>query len=144
MNSATKILNLLSLTADLLTQVNLNIDNVFSSIWKHIGFNMMLRQVKFSKRSGTPASDIVYLLMLWVWLKVDSVAMFSREALLSFSASKKMHFITYDALYNLLNRALRHRVTDCNTRCSLYVISPALCSLVKQQLQLTEVYTDDH
>lgn len=36
--------------------------------------------------------------MLWVWLKVNSVAMFSRDALLSFSATKK------DALYDLLNR----------------------------------------
>jgi hypothetical protein len=42
----------------------------------------MLRQSNFSKRSGVPASDIVYLLMLWVWLKVDSVAMFSKDALL--------------------------------------------------------------
>jgi SRSO17 transposase len=58
----------------------------------------MLRQAKFSKRSGTPVGDITYLLMLWVWLKVDSVAMFSRDALLSFSAAKK------DALYDLLNR----------------------------------------
>jgi len=36
--------------------------------------------------------------MLWVWLKVDPVVMFSRDALLSFSATKK------DALYDLLNR----------------------------------------
>jgi hypothetical protein len=44
----------------------------------------MLRQAKFSKRSGTPTGDVVYLLMLWVWLKVDAVGMFSRDALLSF------------------------------------------------------------
>ncbi|MCG6202939.1 transposase [Psychromonas antarctica] len=98
MNSATKTLNLPSLTADLLSQTNLKIDNTFSSTWKSIGFNIMLRQAKFSKRSGTPVGDITYLLMLWVWLKVDSVAMFSRDALLSFSAAKK------DALYDLLNR----------------------------------------
>ena len=98
MNSATKTSNLPSLTADLLNQANLNIDNTFSSTWKSIGFNIMLRQAKFSKRSGTSVSDITYLLMLWVWLKVDSVAMFSRDALLSFSAAKK------DALYDLLNR----------------------------------------
>ena len=98
MNSATKTLNLPSLTADLLDQTNLKIDNIFSSTWKSIGFNIMLRQAKFSKRSGTPVGDVTYLLMLWVWLKVDSVAMFSRDALLSFSAAKK------DALYDLLNR----------------------------------------
>jgi SRSO17 transposase len=98
MNSATKTLDLPSLTADFLSQANLNIDNTFNSTWKSIGFNIMLRQAKFSKRSGTPVGDITYLLMLWVWLKVDSVAMFSRDALLSFSAAKK------DALYDLLNR----------------------------------------
>ncbi len=97
MNSATKTFNLPSLTAALLNQENLNIDNNFSSTRKSIGFNIMLRQAKFSGRSGTSVSDITYLLMLWVWLKVDSVAMFSREALLSFSAAKK------DALYDLLN-----------------------------------------
>lgn len=98
MNSAIKRLNLPSLTVDLLSQANLNIDNTFNSTWKHLGFNIMLRRANFSKRSGTPAGDVVYLLMLWVWLKVDSVAMFSRDALLSFAAAKK------DALYDLLNR----------------------------------------
>lgn len=98
MNSVTKPLDLPSLTADLLSQTNLKIDNTFSSTWKSLRFNTMLNQAKFSKRSGTPVSDVVYLLMLWVWLKVDSVAMFSKDALLSFSAAKK------DALYTLLNR----------------------------------------
>lgn len=98
MNSATKPLDLPSLTADLFSQTNLKIDNTFSSTWNSLRFNTMLRQSKFSKRSGIPASDVVYLLMLWVWLKVDSVAMFSKDALLSFSAAKK------DALYDLLNR----------------------------------------
>jgi hypothetical protein len=97
MNSATKTLSLPSLRADLLSQANLKIDNTFSSTWKSIGFNIILRQARLSKRSGTPVGDITYLLMLWVWLKVDSVAMFSRDALLSFSAAKK------DALYDLLN-----------------------------------------
>ena len=98
MNSATKPLSLPSLTADLLTQTNLNIDNVFNSTWKSLGFKSMLHQSKFSKRSGTPVNEVVYLLMLWVWLKVNSVAMFSRDALLTFSVTKK------DALYDLLNR----------------------------------------
>ncbi|MFT5813117.1 MAG: hypothetical protein ACI9VT_000857 [Psychroserpens sp.] len=64
MNYASKPLNLPSLTTDLLSQINLKIDNTFSSTWKSLRFNTMLRQAKFSKRSGTPASDVVYLLML--------------------------------------------------------------------------------
>jgi hypothetical protein len=58
----------------------------------------MLLQAKFFKCSGTPVGELVFLLMLWVWLKVDSVAIFSKDALLSFSAAKK------DALYDLINR----------------------------------------
>ena len=73
MNSATKPLDLPSLTTDLLNCSNLKIDNTFSSTWKNMRFNTMLRQSKFSKRSGIPASDLVYLLMIWVWLKVDSM-----------------------------------------------------------------------
>lgn len=106
MNSATKTLDLPSLTADSLSQANLNIDNTFSSTWKSIGFNIMLRQATFSKRSGTPVGDLTYLLMLWVWLKVDTVAMFSKDALLRFSAAKK------DALYDLLNREDLARLSD--------------------------------
>jgi hypothetical protein len=44
---------------------HLEIDNTFNSTWKRIGFNIMLRQAKFSKRSGPPAGDVVYLFMLW-------------------------------------------------------------------------------
>ncbi|KAA0448388.1 MAG: transposase [Candidatus Thioglobus sp.] len=58
----------------------------------------MLASCGFSKRTGTSASEIVFLLMLWVWLKADTIAMFTRESLLSFSVAKK------DALYDLLNR----------------------------------------
>ncbi|MCP4326718.1 MAG: hypothetical protein GY787_33805 [Alteromonadales bacterium] len=50
MHSAAKTLNLPSLTANLLSQVNLDIDNTFSPTWKRIGFNTMLRQANFSKR----------------------------------------------------------------------------------------------
>ena len=63
-----------------------------------MGFKSLLHRCGFKKRSGTQASELVYLLMRWVWLKVDSVGMFSRDALLSFSSAKK------DALYDLLNQ----------------------------------------
>ncbi len=60
-NSATKTLNLPSLTADLPGQININIGNTFSTTWKSIGFNIMLRKTKFAKRSGTANGDITYL-----------------------------------------------------------------------------------
>jgi len=98
MNIDTKHSLLPSLTVDLLAQSDIKIDNVFSNAWQQIGFKSLLHQCGFKKRSGAQASELVYLLMLWVWLKVDSVGMFSRDALLSFSSAKK------DALYDLLNR----------------------------------------
>ena len=67
-------------------------------MWNRLGFPRLLNRLGFKKRSGTSAVDVVYLLLLWVWLKVDSIAMFSRESLLSFSSAHK------DALYDMLNR----------------------------------------
>jgi hypothetical protein len=87
-----------TLSADLLTRADVQVDNLFSKVWQKLGFNSLLKQAAFKKRSGTPASDIMYLLLLWVWLKVDSIAMFSRDSLQSFSATKK------DALYDWLKR----------------------------------------
>ena len=70
-----------TLTADLLSDSHVKIDNLFSKMWKQLGFRTLLCKSGFKKRSGTPVSDVVYLLLLWVWLKVDSVAMFSRVSL---------------------------------------------------------------
>jgi hypothetical protein len=49
-----------SLTADLLNQQNLNIDNTFSTTWKNIGFKDLLKRAKFNKRSGTSADSVVF------------------------------------------------------------------------------------
>jgi hypothetical protein len=77
-----------TLTTDLLTCPDSQVDNLFSNMWQKLNFYMLLVQPGFTKRSGAPAADVVYLLMLWVWLKVDSVGMFSRESLQCFSAAK--------------------------------------------------------
>ena len=98
MDPVTKRAVLPSLTLDFLARANIKMDNVFSEAWQQLGFKSLLGRCGFKKRSGTQAPELVYLLLLWVWLKVDSVAMFSRDALLSFSSAKK------DAIYDLLNR----------------------------------------
>jgi len=51
----------------------------------------------FHKRSGAPANEVVYALMVWVWLKVNLVGMFARESLKTYSQASK------DALYAALN-----------------------------------------
>ena len=98
MKSATTTSLLPTLTTDLLQRNDLYMDNLFNTQWQRLSFKSLLNRAGFRKRSGTPASEVVYLLLLWVWLKVNSVAMFSRDSLQSFSAAKK------DALYDLLNR----------------------------------------
>jgi len=57
-----------------------------------------MNRLGFHKRSGTSAHELVYCLMIWVWLKVDSIGMFARESLQTFSRARA------DALYAALNQ----------------------------------------
>jgi len=98
MNDDTRTATLPILTTELLSDANIPVDNLFCTLWKSLGFNALLKRYGFQKRSGIPVNEVVYLLLLWVWLKVDSIAMFSRDALQSFSASRK------DVMYDLLKR----------------------------------------
>jgi hypothetical protein len=98
MNGDTNNPLLPTLTADLLTRSGIHTDNLFSTMWKRLRFDTLLSQSGLKKRTGTPVTEVVYLLLLWVWLKANSIGMFSRESLLSFSAARK------DALYDFLNR----------------------------------------
>ncbi|MDP3931200.1 MAG: transposase, partial [Methylococcaceae bacterium] len=41
----------------------------------------LLSRAGFNKRSGTPIHEVIYGLMLWIWLKKDSIGMFAREGL---------------------------------------------------------------
>jgi SRSO17 transposase len=98
MNTATKKTGLPALTADLLEKGGCLADNLFADLWKQIGMKTLIHKSGFNKRSGTPISDLVYILILWVWLKKDSIAMFAQESLEHFAATEK------DALYSTLNR----------------------------------------
>jgi SRSO17 transposase len=98
MNTATKNTGLPALTANLLEKGGYLADNLFADLWKQVGMKTLLNKSGFSKRSGTPISDLIYILILWIWLKKDSIAMFSQESLQYFSNAEK------DALYSTLNR----------------------------------------
>ena len=63
-----------------------------------MGMKARLNRIGFPKRSGTSAHELVYCLMIWVWLKVDSIGMFARESLKTFSCAER------DALYAALNQ----------------------------------------
>ena len=98
MNRDTNPLSLPSLTAHLLVNGVDLVDNVFADLWQQIGMKTLIGRAGFTKRSGTPAHAVVYGLLLWVWLKVDSIGLFARQSLQTFCAAEK------DALYGALNR----------------------------------------
>ena len=96
MNRATKIIELPALTVDLLKANGVLIDNVFASLWREIGMKTILNRVGFNKRSGTPMSDVIFGLMLWLWLQKESIGMFARECLQGAMGK--------DVLYDTMNR----------------------------------------
>jgi len=96
MNRATKLIELPALTADLLTANGVLIDNVFASLWRDVGMNTILRRAGFAKRSGIPISEVIFSLMLWLWLKKESIGMFARECLQGGMGK--------DVLYDTMNR----------------------------------------
>ena len=98
MNTATKIPGLPALTEDLLQSSDCLVDNLFADLWKSMGMNTLLSKAGFNKRSGTPITELVYVLTLWVWLKKGTIGMFARESLRYFTTAEK------DALYSTLNR----------------------------------------
>ena len=98
MDRDTKPTALPSLTADLLRDGNCLVDNLFADLWKQVGMKTLLSRAGFHKRSGIPIHEVVYGLLLWVWLKADSIGMFARESLRTFANAEK------DALYAVMNR----------------------------------------
>ena len=98
MNNATKHDLLPPLVADLLSDPVTYIDNVFADGWKRLSINSLISKVGLSKRTGTQASEVLYLLLIWRWLNVSSISMFAHKALGLFSQAKK------DVMYDLLKR----------------------------------------
>jgi SRSO17 transposase len=98
MNHATTAPALPDLTADFLGNQASMMDNLFASLWKSVGMDGLLYRSRFSKRSGVPVNEVMFCLILWVWAKVSSISLFSRESLGTFSSAGK------DVLYEAMNR----------------------------------------
>jgi SRSO17 transposase len=84
------------LTLDSLNAKGLLIDNVFASLWRDTGMKTLLSRAGFNKRSGTSIHEVIYGLMLWIWLKKDSIGMFAREGLQGAMGN--------DVFYDTINR----------------------------------------
>lgn len=98
MNNDTNRSALPSLIGNVLADQRHYIDNLFADTWKALRFNTLLNAAGFTKRSGLQITQVVFLLLIWKWLNVSSIAMFSRKALDTFSNAKK------DVMYDLLKR----------------------------------------
>ena len=115
MNHHTSRHPLPSLVAPLLTETTHYIDNLFASAWKSLHLNRRLQGAGFAKRSGFAVTETVFVLMVWKWLNVSSIAIFCRNALSLFSRAKK------DMLYDFLKREDIHwRTFNLHTAREVY------------------------
>lgn len=87
-----------SLVDDVLGHPGHYVDNIFAIAWKGLNLNKLIEKAGFKKRTGVPVTEAIFLLMLWKWINVSSIAVFCRQSLSTFSGAKK------DVMYDLLKR----------------------------------------
>jgi hypothetical protein len=91
------------------------IDNLFADTWKSLKMNALIRSAGFTKRSGIGIAEAVFVLLLWKWLNMSSIAMFSKKDLGSFSRVRK------DVMYDLLKREeINWRALNIQTAKAVY------------------------
>ena len=62
------------LIRDVITDPKRYIDNLFADTWKKLKLNSLIRRAGFTKRSGIGIGEAVFLLLLWKWLNMSSIA----------------------------------------------------------------------
>ena len=91
------------------------IDNLFADTWKKLNLNALIRGAGFTKRSGIEVTEAVFVLLIWKWLNMSSIALFSKKALGTFSRAKK------DVMYDLLKREeINWRALNIQTAKAVY------------------------
>lgn len=98
MNSATKPTEFPSLIATILSDPQMPVDNILARLWKTMAIPTLLSRVGINKRSGLPAPDVIYIILVWVWLKAPSIHLFARDSLQGFADVRK------DVIYDFLKR----------------------------------------
>ncbi|MCU7847830.1 MAG: transposase [Candidatus Thiodiazotropha sp. (ex Lucinoma kastoroae)] len=77
--------------------------------------NSLIKGAGFTKRSGVEVTEAVFILLRWKWLNRSSIAMFSRNALGTFSMARK------DVMYDLLKREeINWRALNSQTAKAVY------------------------
>jgi hypothetical protein len=98
MNNDTETYKIPGLVGDLLTDKTSRPDNLVADFWKELTIGRLIKRSGFTKRSGLPIEQVIYLLMIWVWLKADSIGMFAHDIMRSFGCRNK------DVLYDQMKR----------------------------------------
>ena len=98
MNNDTEGYKIPELIGDLLTDKNSHPDNMVADLWKELTIGQLIKRSGFTKRSGLPIEQVIYLLIIWVWLKADSIGMFAHDMMRSFGCRNK------DVLYDQMKR----------------------------------------
>jgi len=102
------------------------IDNLFADTWKKLKLNSLIRRAGFTKRSGIEVTEAVFVLLIWKWLNMSSIAMFSKKALGTFSRARK------DVMYDLLKREeINWRVLNSQAAKAVYQQNKLAGSRVK-------------
>ncbi|MCU7909210.1 MAG: transposase [Candidatus Thiodiazotropha sp. (ex Lucinoma aequizonata)] len=88
--------------------------------------NSLIKGAGFTKRSGVEVTEALFILLLWKWLNMSSIAMFSRNALGTFSMARK------DVMYDLLKREeINWRALNSQTAKAVYQQNKLTRSRVK-------------
>ena len=102
-----------ALIGDVITDQKHYIDNLFADTWKKLKFNARIKGAGFTKRRGIDITEAIFLLLLWKWTNVSSIAMFFRKAL---ARGRKK-----DVMYDTLKREdVNWRVLNLKTAKSNY------------------------
>jgi len=122
----TNVASLPPLISGVITDSRHYIDNLFADTWRKLKLNSLIRGAGFTKRSGIEITEAVFVLLLWKWLNMSSIAMFSRKALGVFSKARK------DVMYDLLKREeINWRALNSQTAKAVYQQNKLVGSRIK-------------
>lgn len=126
MKNDTNVASLPPLISGVITDSRHYIDNLFADTWRKLKLNSLIRGAGFTKRSGIEITEAVFVLLLWKWLNMSSIAMFSRKALGVFSKARK------DVMYDLLKREeINWRALNSQTAKAVYQQNKLVGSRIK-------------
>ncbi len=89
MNDDTEKPEIPGIVSDLLTDNTAQPDTLVADLWNELQFGQLIKRVGFKKRNGLPMTQVIYLLMIWVWVQADSIGMFANDIMRSFGCKNK-------------------------------------------------------